>query len=91
MDVDKALKSIGKECFVLYFHTFADNTISKCDIVEMLIANHGYKETATKTRVSNARSIISNGMAKEALMTIGNSKNISDKIRNEAKQLIKNI
>lgn len=82
----EALKSAGKTCFVRYFCRFSDESVSQHELFDLLIQENGYKEPATRSRVSNARRIIGAGRAKDALNLILRSK-VDEKTKAEAARL----
>ncbi len=85
--LDRTLRSIGKKCFVTYFCKFDDTSLSIEDVAEILMRDRRYKEKASPTRVSNARRIIREGRAKDALMIISASPRMSSEIVAKAKRL----
>jgi len=72
MDLQRALNSVGKTCFVKYYEEFASDKPVE-DIVEILLNKEGYAETASRTRVNNARKIIRQGLSNQALDLVINS------------------
>lgn len=72
MDLQRALNSVGKTCFVKYYEEFASDKPVE-DIVEILLNQEGYAETASRTRVNNARKIIRQGLSNQALDLVINS------------------
>lgn len=91
-ELKRTITSIGKECFVSYFNLFS----SKLDIdevVETLMAERGYAEKASRTRVNNARRIIREGKSKEVLQSIIDSTHhsISSATKKDAKNLLEQI
>ena len=85
------LKSTGRACFVKYFQDFSNESLSRHDLIEFLIREEGYKEPATGTRISNARSIIKAGCANRALNLIVESARVPKHIRDEARRLSNNL
>ena len=61
------LRSIGKECFVSFFHQFYDRSLSNEDVAVRLQKERGYTYKAYQSRTSHARSIIKAGRAVDAL------------------------
>lgn len=73
--LDRSLRSIGKECFVNYFEYFKNQKYSNNDLVALLMRKEVYTESGSKTRVTQSRRIISENKVKEALsMVIESSK-----------------
>lgn len=85
------LNAIGKECFVNYYHLFADSSASTADIIELLHTNEGYTEKSCRTRLSKARKVIRDGLSIEALTMIANAGRIQNALRNEAIKLIHDL
>lgn len=65
--IDRSLRSIGKECFIKYFHEFKNPRYSDDDLVSLLMKKEDYTESGCKIRVTNARRIIKENGIKEAL------------------------
>ena len=85
--LDRALRSIGKECFVEYFWEFAKPRISRADMIDLLMREKGYAEVASGTRVSGARRIIGAGRAKDALIEIGSSDRLPQAVTDRAREI----
>ena len=83
--LDRNLKSIGKECFVTFFKYFADSSLSNQYIAKRLKTERGYTDHACQSRTGHARSIIKAGRAKDALINISQSKNVPMQIREKAR------
>lgn len=81
-ELDRMLKSIGKEFFVKYFDAFLakDYTIS--------IINEDYTEKAKRTRISKSKKIFENEQQFEALLNIVNSERVLEETRSKAKQIL---
>lgn len=86
--VIRAIQSIGKGCFVKYFEKFHDDLQKNEDLVELLMRNEKYTETASRTRVTNSRNLIKSGHAREVLSDITQSKRLDSSIKFKAKQLL---
>ncbi len=84
--LENALRNVGMECFVKYFPAFADVSVPKKDLIDLLMKENCYKETATVSRVANARRIIRAGHAWEVLNRIAGSK-VDPEVREEAMKL----
>jgi hypothetical protein len=82
------LKAIGMECFVNYYHHFADSNLSSADIIEQMHSREGYTEKSCRSRLSKARKVIRDGLSIEALTLIADSGRLQDSVRNDALQLI---
>jgi len=89
--LDRSLRSIGKECFVKYFKQFSDMRIKDYQLIDILMKNEGYTEIGCKTRVSQSRRIIREGRVIDALKEIIASERLSERVRQEAADLVKSI
>ena len=72
IDLQRAFNSVGKTCYVKYYEEYASDKPVE-DIVEILLNQEGYAETASWTRVNNARMIIRQGLSNQALDLVINS------------------
>ncbi|WP_145553071.1 DUF6998 domain-containing protein [Yersinia canariae] len=84
----RLLKAIGMECFVNYYHHFADSNLSSADIIEQMHSREGYTEKSCRSRLSKARKVIGDGLSIEALTLIADSGRIQDSVRNDSLKLI---
>lgn len=82
------LRAIGMGCFVTYYSKFADEAISRVDLIELLHTQKGYTEKSSGSRTSKARTIISAGASEEALRLIIASNRVNDDLRDEARKLL---
>ncbi len=73
--LDRNLRSIGKECFVAFFEQFCDSSLSNADIAAQIREERGYTDKACLSRTSHARSIIKAGRAIDALDMVCQSTN----------------
>ncbi len=87
--LERSLQSIGKKCFVDYFETFNDQTLSKVEVIEILMKNEGYKESGCRTRETKARKIIKAKMTVKALINISKSSKLEDSTIKKANILLK--
>lgn len=85
------LKAIGMECFVNYYHHFADSNLSSADIIEQMHSREGYTEKSCRSRLSKARKVIRDGLSSEALTLIADSERIQDSVRRDALKLISDL
>ncbi len=85
----RAIQSIGKGCFVKYYEQFSDMRQSKEDLIDLLMKNEGYKESACSTRVTNSRRIIKSGRAKDVLIEITQSEKLDDDVKTQARKLLR--
>ena len=68
--LDRNLRSIGKECFVAFFKEFYDCSLSNEDVVAQIKEDRDYTDKSCRSRTSHARSIIKAGRALDALDVI---------------------
>ncbi len=85
------LKAIGMECFVNYYHHFADSNLSSADIIEQMHLCEGYTEKSCRTRISKARKVIRDGLSIEALTLIAHSGRIQDSLKKDVLELIRDL
>ncbi|VAE99550.1 Uncharacterised protein [Enterobacter hormaechei] len=85
----RLLKAIGMECFVNYYHHFADSNLSSADIIEQMHSCEGYTEKSCRIRLSKARKVIRDSLSIEALTLVADSGRIQDSVRNDALKLIR--
>ena len=81
--LDRSLRSVGKECFVTFFGEFCDGTRSNESVDAQIREERGYTWEACRTRTSKSRSIIKAGRAEEALI-ICSKANVSAHIKQRA-------
>ena len=91
--LERSLQSIGKGCFVEYFCQFADQNLSNSAVTEMLMRQEGYTESGSRTRVSQARRIISADRAEDALRNVIQSERIPNyrQTADKARELLSKI
>ncbi len=87
--IERAIQSIGKGCFVKYFENFRDASQSNTDLVELLMRRENYTEKASMTRVTNSRNLIKSEHAKEVLLDITKSGRLDYATITKAKELLK--
>ena len=86
--LDRNLRSIGKECFIAYFNQFSNPQLTNQEIAELMKKERGYTSKACQSRTSHARSIIRAGRAKDAMEIIRDSERVRDqRIRDRAARL----
>ncbi len=71
--LQEALKSMGKECFVDYYHKFCDLSLSTDDIAQAMLDDKTGWSTILN-RVSNGRRIVNAGRTRDALTIIVGSR-----------------
>lgn len=87
----RLLKAIGMECFVNYYHHFADSNLSSADIIAQMHSREGYTEKSCRSRLSKARKVIRDGLGITALTVIADSDRIQDSVKNDAIKLISEL
>ena len=87
--LERALNSIGKQCFVENFKLFKTCTDKKA-LAQILLENNpnATSLTAQLTRVNYACWIFDNNLEKEALKIILSSNRLSSSIQSKAKLLL---
>lgn len=86
--LNRYLQSVGKGCFVKYLELFENERYSNEDLIEKLMAEEGYTEKGSRTRVVGSRRIIEAGRRSDALEMIAESKRLDPKVVEKAKQLL---
>ena len=71
--LDRNLRSIGKECFVTFFEQFCDWSLSNADVAAQIKKRRGYTDKACLSRTSHSRSIIKAGRSIDALEIVRQS------------------
>lgn len=84
--LEEALRSLWKACFVKYYRYFADSSLSTDDIVHIMTMN-GDTWTTQRGRISNARRIFRDCQQFEALHIIVGSKAVFE-VRRQARLLL---
>lgn len=91
VQVYKRLRSMGMTCFVKYLPDFSNESLSRRDLIELLLRKESYTEGSCSARISNARSIIKAGCAKAALNLIAESDKVPKCISDEARRLCDDV
>ena len=65
--LDRKLRSIGKECFVAFFKEFCDCSLSNEDVAAQIKEERGYTDKACRSHTRHARSIIKGARALDDL------------------------
>ncbi len=86
--VEDYLRSIGKTTFVKYFNLFYDEQLSATDIIPVMEAKEDYENSSYKTKCNAGKRIVKEGLAKAALENVSISDKVSNKIRQQALDLI---
>lgn len=87
--LDRQLRSIGKECFVQYYADVADRNMTYDIIARRIASDRGVDySVALSTRVNGIRRIIKAGRGKDALIDCIASDRLPSRIRNRAAELI---
>ena len=87
VQLDRNLRSIGKECFVTYFWRFHNLSVPNREIALQIQEERGYTWNACQNRTSAARSIIKAGRAKDAMIIISKSERLAHRTRKEAREI----
>ncbi|MCP3686181.1 MAG: hypothetical protein GY861_26335 [bacterium] len=90
MDLDHALKAIGKGCFVRYVELCEDLSLTNTEIADIISRDCNYMKNSSRTRVSKIRSILNAGLKSQALEIVLES-GISKKLSRQAKALLRDI
>lgn len=84
MTVERLLNSVGKATFIKYYYSFKDKSRNYC----ILNFEENYTDKAKSSKTGHAQSIFRQGMEKEALLIIANSKRVEDHIASKAKEIL---
>lgn len=68
--LERNLRSVGKECFIAFFKEFCDFQTSNEDLAAQIKSKRGYTDKACRSRTSHARTIIKAGRAADALRLV---------------------
>ncbi len=83
--LERYLRSIGKECFVTFFGELCDLELSNETVARYITEAWGSDYSAALTRrVYPARKIIASGCARDALAICSNSRRLPRHIRDRA-------
>ena len=86
----RALKTVTMKCFVSYYEYFAKENMSNKEITQIMQKDSNYTKDSCCSRISNARFIVNNGYAKEALEYILKANRVDESTRRKAKKILKN-
>lgn len=88
--LNEMLSSIGKAAFVKYLYPELKRNIdiSEVEISEKYPLYATYSDITRKTRLSSSRTILKNGLEKEALMNIVSSQNVPEEIKDLARKYL---
>ena len=91
--LDRNLRSIGREAFVTYFKEFCDRSRSNEDIAAQIEEERGYTAKSCRSRTSHARSIIGAGRAMDALIMVSRSTSpsVPGHIKEKAAELVREL
>jgi hypothetical protein len=86
----RALQSVGKGCFINYFHLFSSDSLSRESAIEKLKSETDYTEKSCISRIGHSRLIITAGLAPKAIETIisSGSSRVSSDTRACARKLL---
>lgn len=92
MDLIRLLNSVGKEIFVNYYYDFKNQNINTKEFAIKLLEENPRANSlnAQNTRISKARKIFENGLEKDALKIIINSKKLNDAVKKKAETILSN-
>lgn len=85
MDLSRKLDSIGKSKFVKYYFFFKNESSNAC----ISAFTENYTVTSKCSRTSHAKSIFRDGLQKDALLIIINSKRVDDETIARASDILK--
>ena len=88
-EINKLLGRVGKECFVEFYEQFADLSLSRDEVVRIILKRRpSYSREAAQTwRFYSARKIIEAGCGEDALRIVIKSR-VDDKTRFKARRII---
>ena len=90
--IERALNSIGKQCFVENFNLFKNCTDKSSLANKLLLSNpNSHSLSAQITRVNYACWIFDNHLEKEALKIVLSSNRLSYDIQSKARLLLKEL
>ncbi len=89
--LDRNLRSVGREVFVAYFSEFCDRSRSNEDVATQIEEERGYTDKSCRSRTSHARSIIEAGRATDALAMVSCSTSplVPSYIKKKASELVR--
>ena len=76
--LERNLRSVGKEIFVAYFEQFNDPQVTNKAVASLLFDECSFTWKSCQSRTSHARSIIREGRAIDALENIRDSEGVRD-------------
>ena len=92
LQLDRYLRSVGKECFVTFFGELCDRELLDETVARYIAEDWGRDRSAALTRrVYPARKIIDAGRARDALIVCSNSKRLPLHIRDKATVLAESL
>lgn len=83
MDLDRVFNSIGKTTFIKYYYNFKNKSRDAC----IIGFEEDYTDNAKQSRTSSAQRIFREGLQKEALRIIINSK-VEDSVIDRAREIL---
>ena len=89
--LDRNLRSVGREVFVAYFTEFCDRSRSNEDVAAQIEEERGYTDKSCRSRTSHARSIIGAGRTTDALgmVSCSTSPRVPGNIKKKASALLR--
>jgi len=85
----RLIQSVGLACFIKYYEFFSDFSKSNEDIIDILMKNERYTESANRTRVNKARKIFSENLQFKILEYATHSKKLDIEWIKKANKLSK--
>ena len=91
--LDRNLRSIGREAFVTYFKEFCDRSRSNENIAAQIGEERGYTANSCRSRTGHARGIIGAGRAMDALIMVSRSTSplVPGHIKEKAAELVREL
>jgi hypothetical protein len=84
----RSIQSTGMGCFAKYFEAFSDAARNDDDLIDALMKIEGYEESGAQTRVLQARRVIREDRAADALKIIANSERTESWVVAKARFLV---
>ena len=91
--LDRTLRSIGREVFVTYFKDFCAQSKSNEDVAAHIEEERCYTAKSCRSRTGHARSIIGAGRAMDALIMVSRSTSplVPGHIKEKAAELVREL
>ena len=89
--LEKCLNVVGKGCFAYFYEDFADQSLTRLEIAEILMEEREYTEKACYERIRHARRIIYANRSRDALLNIAYSTRVDPEVVDIAHDLLAKI